>query len=314
MEIFLPTLESKMVALVTAFRFIVFAIMVAGMIAYASSARTGSNGLLRMIAKAVIIVAAIAFMDSWFPKVEQVFLAVAEYVDPGYNEDPTSASQTIRNSTADNPEGQSWSWRHINESIYQAFSRALANIFIYVGTLIAVPMHILQYVLRWLLYLITPFMLALFMVPGLGGIAVRFFQQLLAILAWPIGFAITNLVALAVWTDFRGAVGPNPATMTDAMYSPLLTFMGGILATIMIIVGMIATPVVMQALFAQGQAFTGHSANFAHMVNLGSRAIYGLSYRLQGGNRAPMPVPTAAVNGTPPPSTPPPLAPARPGL
>jgi hypothetical protein len=314
MEIYLPTLESKMVALVGAFRFIVFAIMVAGLIAYAAGQRTGTSGLFAVMAKAIVIVAAVAFMDTWFPKLEQVFLTVANYVDPGYNENPTSASQTIRESTTDNPEGQTWSWRHINESIYQAVSRALANVFIYVGTLIAVPMHILQYVLRWLLYLITPFMLALFMVPGLGGIAVRFFQQVLAIMAWPVGFALTNLVALAVWTDFRGAVGPNPATMGDAMYSPLLTFLGGILATIMIIVGMLATPVVMQALFAQGNAFTGQSGNFAHMVSMGSRSIYGLSYRFGGGRTVPMPQPTAPAPGAPPPSTPPPLAAARPGI
>jgi hypothetical protein len=314
MEIFLPTLESKIVALVGALRFVVFAIMVVGLVAYAASPRTGGIGLIGVLAKAVIIVAAIAFMDQWFPKVETFFMDVANYIDPGYKENPTSSADTIRESTTDNPEGHEWSWRHINESIYQAISRALANIFIYIGTLITVPMLILQYVLRWLLYLITPFMLALLLVPGLGGIAVRFFQQLLAILAWPIGFAITNLVALAVWTDFRNAVGANPATMTDAMYSPLLTFMGGILATIMIIVGMLATPIVMQALFAQGQAFTGRSGNFATMVNMGSRAIYGLSYRLQGGNRAPLPVPVAAANGAPPPSTPPPLATARPGL
>jgi hypothetical protein len=314
MEIFLPALESKMVALVGALRFVVFAIMVVGMIAYAASPRTGSVGLLRVIVKAVIIVAAVAFMDQWFPRVERFFMDVANYIDPGYKDNPTSSADTIRESTTDNPEGHEWSWRHINESIYQAVTRAMANIFIYVGTLITVPMLILQYVLRWILYFITPFMLALLMVPGFGGIAVRFFQQLLAILAWPIGFAITNLVALAVWTDFRGAVGPNPATMTDAMYSPLLTFMGGILATIMIIVGMIATPIVMQALFAQGQAFTGHSANFAHMVNMGSRAIYGLSYRWQGGSRAPMPIPTAAASAAPPAANPPPLAAARPGL
>jgi len=71
---------------------------------------------------------------------------------------------------------------------------------------------------------------------------------------------------------------------------------------------------VMQALFAQGQAFTGHSANFAHMVNMGSRAIYGMSYRWQGGGRAPMPIPAAAAFATPPPANPPPLAAARPGL
>jgi len=132
----------------------------------------------------------------------------------------------------------------------------------------------------------------------------------LAILAWPVGFALTNLVALAVWTDFRSAVGANPSSMGDALYSPLLTFMGGILATIMIIVGMLATPVVMQALFAQGNAFTGQSANFAHMVSMGARSIYGLSYRFGGGN-APLaaPVPSAAE----PAPTPPPVI-ARPGL
>ena len=314
MEIYLPTLESKMVGLVGAFRFIVFAIMVVGLIAYAVSPRTGGIGLLAVLAKAIVIVAAVAFMDAWFPKVEAVFLEVAEQIDPGYNENPTSASQTIRESTTDNPEGREWSWRNINESIYQAVSRAIANIFIYIGTLIAVPMNLLKYVLRWLLYLITPFMLALFMVPGFGGIAVRFFQQVLAILAWPIGFALTNLVALAVWTDFREAVGPNPATMSDAMYSPLLTFLGGILATIMIIVGMLSTPVVMQALFAQGQAFTGRSGSFAQMVNIGSRSIYGLSHRWGGGRSTPMPQPTAPAAGAPPPSTPPPISAARPGI
>lgn len=303
-----------MVALVGAFRFIVFTIMVVGLVAYAASQRTGNTGLLVALAKAIVIVACIAYMDTWFPRTEQFFLAVAEYVDPGYSEDPTAASDTIRESTTDNPEGHEWSWRHINESIYQAVSRALANVFIYIGTLITVPMLILQYVLRWLLYLLTPFMLALLMVPGFGGIATRFFQQLLAILAWPVGFAITNLVALAVWVDFRDAVGPNPETASDVLYSPFLTFMSGILATIMIIVGMISTPVVMQALFAQGQAFTGHSGNFAHMVNMGSRSIYGLSYRL-GRNRsaAPLQLPESPSNGHLP-STPPPTAAARPGI
>ena len=305
MEIFLPTLESKMVALVAAFRFIVFGIMVAGLIACMVKSQGGGAGLFAPFVKAIIIVAAIAFMDVWFPKTEQVFLAVAEYIDPGYNENPTSASQTIRESTTDNPEGQTWSWRHINESIYQAVSRALANVFIYVGTLIAVPMHILQYVLRWLLYLLTPFMLALFMVPGFSGIAVRFLQQLLAILAWPIGFALTNLVALAVWNDFRGAVGANPTTVGDAMYSPLLTFMGGILATIMIIVGMLSTPIVMQRLFAQGQAFTGTSGNFATIVGSGSRAIYGVGDRLGRGRSAPLAAPSASQPSAPP--TPPPM-------
>jgi hypothetical protein len=315
MEIYLPTLEEKIITLVAAFRFVVFAIMVVGMVVYAS--RGGSRGadLFAVLAKAFVVVGAIAFMNIWFPKVEQTFLQVADFVDPGYNEHPMAASTAVRQSTADNPEGQGWSWRHLNESIYQAVTRALANVFIYIGTLVTVPMHILQYVLRWLIYLIMPFMLALLMVPGFGGITVRFIQQMLAVLAWPVGFALTNLVALAVWNDFRGAVGPNPATLGDAMYSPLLTVMGGILATIMILVGMLSTPVVMQMLFAQGHAFTGASANVGHWVRSGASMIYGVGDRLIARGARPSLAPQAAMSAAPPQPPPPPMGiEARPGI
>lgn len=316
MEIFLPTLENKMTALVVAFRFIVFAMMVGGFLfTFASHRMHSGAGLLVPIAKAIVIVAAIAYMDQWFPKVERTFMDVATYIDAGYKDNPTSSADAIRESTTDNPEGAQWSWRHINESIYQAVSRALANTFIYVGTLVTVPMLILQYVLRWLLYLITPFALATFMIPGLSGVGVRFLQQLLAILAWPIGFAITNLVSLAVWTDFRGAVGPNPATVGDAMYSPLLTFMGGILATIVILVGMIGTPIVMQMLFAQGHAFSGASANVGHWVRSGASMIYGVGDRLIArGGRAPLAPPVAAMSAPHAPPPPPIGMEARPGI
>ena len=309
MEIYLPTLEGKIVALVAAFRIIVFAIMVVGLVCYLGTGHPTGTSIIKTLAKALVIVAAVATMDRWFPKTEDTLLAVAEYINPGYNEDPASSASTIRESTTTNPEGHEWSWRKINESIYQAVSRALANIFIYIGTLVTVPMLILQYILRWLLYLITPFALALFMVPGMTGIGVRFFQQLLAILAWPVGFALTNLVALAIWTDFRGAVGANPTNASDVLYSPLLDMMGGILATIMIIVGMISTPVVMQMLFAQGHAFTGSSANPAAMVRGTASLVPSVS--TGGGSGR-----TSSYSRTAPPAPPsPPLAPGNaPGI
>jgi len=309
MEIYLPTLEAKMIALVAAFRIIVFAIMVVGLVCYVGTGNPTSGGIVRTLAKALVLVAAIATMDRWFPRTEEIMLAVAEYVNPGYNESPDSAANTIRETTTTNPEGQEWSWRRLNESIYQAVSNALANIFIYIGTLITVPMLILQYVLRWLLYLITPFALAIFMVPGLGSIGVRFFQQMLAILAWPIGFAITNLVALAVWADFRGAVGANPETVGDALYSPFLSMMGGILATIMIVVGMVSTPVVMQMLFASGAGFTGRSGNPVTMV-MGSvgpvSSLIPRGGRGGGGRSHAAPSAPASASGSQPPSAPPP--------
>ena len=278
MEIFLPSLESRITALVGAFRFLVFAIMVAGLIV--SSARAQGTELFTPILKAVVIVALLSTQDQWFPKIEAGFLGVANYIDQGYTDHPTSSADAIRESTTKNPEGQSWSWRNVYESIYQAIVRAIANLFIYIGTLITVPMLILQYILRWLLYLITPFALAIFMVPGLVPLGVRFFQQVLAIMAWPVGFALTNLVALSVWTDFMNAVGANPQSAGDVAYTPFLAFMGGILATIVIIVGMISTPIVMQTLFAQGHAFSGGSASMASMIQGGARTLHGAGDRM----------------------------------
>jgi hypothetical protein len=313
MEVFFPTLQSNITALAGTLRFIVFAIMVVGLIIYAASPRTTGMSLLVPIAKAVLIVTAIAFMDQWFPMLDSSALQVADAVDPGYSQNPTAAAESVRSSTATNPNGQPWSWRHLNQSIYQAMTDAIANVFVYVGTLITVPMLILQYVLRWLLYLLTPFALALILVPGFSGISVRFFQQVLAIHAWPIGFAMTNMMALSVWQDFRNAVGANPQTVTDAVvYSPLLTFTGALLGTIMIVVGMISTPIVMQALFAQGHAFTGTSGNPVTMFRTATNAIYGVR-SLRG---ASVPLASARLAANPkPPSTPPPAgADSRPGI
>ena len=288
-------------ALVASFRFIVFALMVIGLIAHMSSERTQGTGMFAPLVKAVIIVTVIAFLNSWFPKVDQTFLSVAEYINPGYNNNPTGVSDTVRESTTRNPEGQSWSWRHLNESIYQAITNAIAAVFIFVGTLLIVPMLIVQYILKWLLYLLAPFALAMFMIPGCSSIGVRFFQQVLAVHAWPVGFAITNLVALAIWNDFRNAVGANPANVADAVYSPLLTNMGGMLAAIVIIVGMISTPIVMQKLFVQGLAFTGMSGSPASVFRATSTLVRGAAAaKTAGATTAASGAASVALNATPP--------------
>ena len=98
------------------------------------------------------------------------------------------------------------------------------------------------------------------------------------------------------------------------MYSPLLTFMGGILATIVILVGMIGTPVVMQMLFAQGHAFTGASANVGHWVRSGASMIYGVGDRLVGQRGTALAPQAAAASSSAPPSPPPMGLEARPGI
>ena len=261
MDLVLPILENKITAMVTAFRFVVFAMLVVGLIARMSRHHYNNSELVRPLARAITIVALVSSMNWWFPLMENTMLAAASYIDPQYNDNPARASEELRAGTAQNPEKKEWSWRKLNESIYHAMTDAISWVFIQIGALISAPMIILQYILRWILYLLMPFALACFMIPGGTQIGVRFFQQTLAVLAWPVGFAITNLVTIAIWQDFRAVVWANPASPEMALYSPFLTNIGGILAALTLSIGTISTPVICQKLFAQGYALTGETGN-----------------------------------------------------
>ncbi|MDF9828522.1 hypothetical protein M2447_002646 [Ereboglobus sp. PH5-10] len=274
MDLVLPVLENKITAMVTAFRFVVFAMLVAGLIARMSRQHYTNSEIVRPLARAITIVALVSSMNWWFPLVENTMLAAASYLDPQYNDNPARASEELRAGITLNPEKKEWSWRKLNESLYNAVTDAVSWVFIQIGALISAPMIILQYILRWILYLLTPFALACFMIPGATQIGVRFFQQVLAVLAWPVGFAITNLVTIAIWQDFRSVVGVDPASLEMAAYSPFLTNIGGILAALTLLIGTISTPIICQKIFAQGYAFTGEAGNPGALGKSGMDVLY----------------------------------------
>ncbi|MDR0353327.1 MAG: hypothetical protein LBI02_08265 [Opitutaceae bacterium] len=311
MDLVLPILENKITAMVTAFRFVVFAMLVVGLIARMSRHHYHNSELVRPLARALVIVALVSSMNWWFPLMEKTMLAAASYIDPHYNDNPTRASDELRAGTAQNPDKE-WSWRKLNESIYHAMTDAVSWVFIQIGALISAPMIILQYILRWILYLLAPFALACFMIPGGTQIGVRFFQQTLAVLAWPVGFAITNLVAIAIWQDFRAAVGATPASPEMALYSPFLTNVGGILAALTLLIGTISTPVICQKIFAQGYALTGETGNPGALGRAATDTLYRAS---TVGNMLAAPSRAATATGGRPGAMPPPLpAQTTPGL
>ncbi|OAM87906.1 hypothetical protein OH491_09310 [Termitidicoccus mucosus] len=303
MNLVLPILENKITAMVTAFRFVVFAMLVAGLIARMSRHHYNNSELVRPLARAITIVALVSSMNWWFPLMENTMLAAASYIDPHYNDNPARASEELRAGTAQNPDKE-WSWRKLNESIYHAMTDAVSWVFIQIGALISAPMIILQYILRWILYMLMPFALACFMIPGGSQIGIRFFQQTLAVLAWPVGFAITNLVTIAIWQDFRAAVGANPASAEMILYSPFLTNIGGILAALTLLIGTISTPVICQKIFAQGYAFTGEAGNPGALGHRATDVLYRANM-LGGLLAAPSPASaTAAHAGAAPPPLP----------
>jgi hypothetical protein len=257
----MPTIETKFLALTAAFRFIVFALLVIGLIVRVSRRAHHTDELVRPVARAIVITALIASQAWWFPLLEDTFRATASYINPAYDDNPTKAVDLLRESATPNPEASSWSWRNLTRSIFHTVTDIVSWIFLQASTLITVPFIFLQYILRWILYFLTPFALGCFMIPALAHMAQRFFQQLFAILAWPIGFALTDVVTIAIWQDFRGVVGFNDVAKSMSAYSPLLNQTGVTIAGLTLLIGTISTPVVCHMLFSQGSALTGASSN-----------------------------------------------------
>ena len=256
----MPDLEAKFIALTTALRFIVFGLLVTGLIVRLSRHIYHSDEIIRPIARAIVITALVASQGWWFPLVEDGLRGVATYIEPTYNDNPTRVSDQIREGQSPNPDADAaaFSWRNLARSLFHTIVDAVSWLFIQISTLITVPMNLLQYILRWTLYFLTPIALGCFMVPALSGMALRFFQQLLAVLSWPIGFAITNVTTLSLWQGFTAYATSGSAT--TAVFAPSLINCGLLLAALALLIGTIATPIVCHMFFTQGHALTGASS------------------------------------------------------
>ena len=164
-------------------------------------------------------------------------------------------------------------------------------------------------------YLFLPIAISLFAFDSTKGLAIRYVQQTLAILAWPIGFAVVDLVGYSLLTSGTSVVSAGALAAGLATgFTPAKLVIGGIVA-VWLILGSLVTPIVMQMLFCSG---TPMSSAVGQAIQMGL-GFAGASRFLKtgggggGGEGAPAPTPPAASSGSSP-SNPPPSSPPSPAL
>ena len=257
MENFVPGLRESVLALTGTLRVVVFFVCVVGLMVQVHAARADMEGLTRPLGRAIVIVALVATLPTWFDFTEKLFLSTANVIEAGYTEHPMRTATLLRDTVQERSDS-GFSLRRIGESLYRAFLWAAAKLIVLIGSLLQLPFLLLQYVLKLLCYLFLPIALALFMVPSLASLGTRYIQQTLAVLAWPIGFAVTELVAYRLVTAYQTnlaiASGLAPGQI-DA--SSLASVLGGLLGTLWLLVGTLGTPFVMQMLFCSGAPVSG---------------------------------------------------------
>jgi hypothetical protein len=265
MENFVPGLKDTILTLTVALRVVLFFICTAGLMLHISRARADQDSLTRPLVRGIVIVALISTLPYWFEFTESVFRSIANTVQDGYTDNPMRTSELLRNSVADTD--TAFSLRRIGESVYKAVLWAAAKFIILSASLLQLPLLLLQYVLKLLCYLFLPVALALYMVPSLSSMATRYLQQTLAILAWPIGFAITELVAFHLLTSYANnlanVAGAGAGTLSPASLASLL---GAQLSSLWLIIGTLGTPFLMQMLFCSGSPLSSTSGRVAQQV------------------------------------------------
>jgi hypothetical protein len=320
MDNFAPGLREAILGLTDTLRVIVFFIAVVGLILQVHQARGDTESLTSPIVRAIIVVGLIATLPYWFEFAEKIFLSVADTVNSNYTLHPMQTAGRLRDSIADS--GSEFSLRKIGQTVYLAFLFGSAKLVVTVASLLQLPFLILQYLLKLLCYLFLPVALALMMIPPLASLGARYIQQTLAVLAWPVGFAITELVAYHLLTAYGQnlavAYDLTPGQIDGASYASLL---GALLAAVWLIIGTVGTPFLMQMLLCSGSPLNhGGQSALQHFASVQQLALLVKSVKT-GGLAAPALAAQAAgkggpnggaPGGPPMPPAPPPAAPTPP--
>ena len=304
-----PNLQPMVEDLSQQLRFICFFILTAAIVVRTGRGSTTIGQLARPIVTNIILCGIISTLPMWFNLIRDEFWNIAVSIRTEFtgSVDGTGAAlmQLIQ------PPDTGIDWLDVGNSLMKAVQYALGWLIVWIGGLIQLPMMIVQFVMECLCYLFLPIAISLFAFESTKGLAIRYVQQTLAILAWPIGFAVVDLVGYSLLTSGTSVVSAGALAAGLATgFTPAKLVIGGIVA-VWLILGSLVTPIVMQMLFCSG---TPMSSAVGQAIQMGL-GFAGASRFLKtggGGEGAPAPGPSTGSNGSAP--NPPPSSPSSPAL
>lgn len=198
-----------------------------------------------IIIKTVIILCIIANLDELLNAAQTLIADICDAILPGYSKNPLDISKKI-----------------FCKEIYEAYSDegvfvlgfknllnslfvTVVQIGILVSSFFQVILFIIQDVILTAGEVISIVFTSMFIFPNLSSLGSRFWSEYLAVLMWPVGFAIINGITLAILKD-----------MTNENFTYSNTTMGTGPATICIcflfFTGTILVPPIMHSLFSYG--------------------------------------------------------------
>lgn len=278
-----PTLMPLVEQINTDLRFVCFFILTGSIIVRTSTGNKSISQLMRPIVTSIFICGLLATLPFWFNLVRDEFWNIAVQIRMEFTGSVAGTGAALMN-LLHAPE-KSGNWFDVGNSIMKAVQFAFGWMIVCFAGMIQLPMMIIQYVMECLCYLFLPIALCLFAFESTKGLATRYVQQTLAILAWPIGFAVVDLVGFSLLTTTTHVIaGGTSSGSNQIVFLPSTYISSGIVA-IWLILGSLATPIFMQMLFCSGVPL---SSSVGHSFQMGL-ALAGFAKLAGGGGAAPSP-------------------------
>ena len=297
---FIPTLQPLVEQINGQLRFICFFVLTGSIIVRTGTGNTDLTHLLRPIMTNAVICGLIVTLPMWFNLIRDSFWAIAVQIQQDFTGSIDGTGTKLMQALQP-PDGQV-NWLDVSGSVWRAVQYALAWIIVWIGSIIQVPMMFVEYIMECLCYLFLPIAISLFAFESTKGLAIRYVQQTLAVLAWPIGFAMVDMVGDSLLNSVASIVSAGAAVAVGAAteFGPASFLIAGFVA-VWLILGSLAVPLVMQALFCSGSPM---SSTVGHAIQYGMAAAGLARLGGGGGGEGASPAPPSS-NSQPPPSSPP---------
>jgi len=289
---FVPTLQPMVENVSVSLRYVCFFTLTSSVILKTIKAGNNVPAMLKPIATAALICGLIATLPFWFNLIRDTFWEIAVSIRQEFASSAVPSGAALMQLIK--PPEQGINWLDVSDSLMKGLQFALGWGVVFLGGVIQLPMMVIQFIMECLCYLFLPVALSLFALDATKGLALRYVQQTLAILAWPIGFAVVDLVGYSLLTGPVSAGSALALGIGAATEFTPTTLVLGCIVAIWLILGSLATPIVMQVLFCSGSPM---SSAMGQVLQMGLGAM-GLAKLGGSGGKSPA-APAAALTATP---------------
>lgn len=271
MTINLPLLDQTFETLHREMAVIPYVLLVAALIRQVHVSDGSPVKMMQVLGKLILVCVVIYNARVLYTATEHFFLTIAGKISSEYLKYPLGLASEILDNTQQEKMGF---WDTITGGgVYESIWLGLMSFMVNMLSYIQVPFLVIQYFIVKAGFLVFPFIMTLFMYPALCGIAFRYVTHILSVMAWPVGFAMANLIAFQILNQFNES-GINTASLIGNKAG---TASGNIAASVtaglIMLFGMITTPKMMTGLFSSGVGLASAGGEFLRTISTSKMAL-----------------------------------------